>query len=316
MRFEYPRVFVLLLPLCLLVWLLRQRVSTRYSFVALVKQFDVFRMFSMIFKVFLCVVLVGLILALARPKMSGGFRYVMTRARDTIILLDKSGSMDSPFVSDPYSRVDPKYEETQYAIARFLTSKFVELRREDRISVCVFYHYVYCLLPLSYGHDALIEWLSVVDKAGGGTELALALEFSLNHFKERGQAGERAVIVVSDGDAVWGPEIEASVRALLGETGARISWVFIASADLVRSQDRWAPSQKALFRLVKDTGGEMFLVSSERQFQAAFDAVAKLQSKLVLVKLPAPETDFYPRVIAVTLLVAVIGMMLYAILVR
>lgn len=319
MRLANPWFLALIVPiLALLLWRGR-KVGTpyRYSITELVAGRRV-RWLPRLIRIAMCIVLAGMVLALARPVMEGGLMPVVTRSRDTIILIDRSGSMNFPYASG--------YEEalrlatqtgrrpespTKYDLARELAAKFIEARPDDRIAACVFFDYAFfsyfeyrivCPLPLTkYDHDIITGWLRLPDKAEGGTPIAEALRAALLHLEEMGQTGERTLILLSDGDGAWSPEMEFAISELLAKTGTKLFWVYIESTDTRNykiEQDGWSASQSGLHRLISQSGGRRFDAGSREELEEALETIRQLATEPAVVRLPAPERELYPFVIS------------------
>jgi mxaC protein len=317
MRFANPWFFAIA-PLLLLIFLRAKKTGTAltYSITDLVADFNAKKIVSLI-RVLLAIILLVMVAALARPVTAGGRMPVMTRTRDTIILIDKSGSMNFPFSPPnkagtqamPPVGIKPQSPSqlSKYELARLLAAKFIESRPEDRLTACVFFDYTFygayeyrvvCPLPLTrYDHDLIIEWLRMPDVARGGTPLAEAMIAALKHLDEMGQTGERTLILLSDGDGDWSGDMEFTIAELLTKSKAKLFWVFIEDITLIEmalAQGNWTVSQQGLNRLIPKTGGKRFDASSPQDLERAFDEIKRLASQPVVVFLPMAERELYP----------------------
>jgi len=332
MRFLDPWFLVLILPVLAFILWRGRKTGTRYAYsiTAFVAGFRA-RWVMRLLQVLLAVVLLGLIASMARPVTDGGIVPTVTRSRDTIILIDKSGSMDLPYLRSseagtqgmpPFgiktgapSQEPAKQEPTKYDLSRDLAAKFIESRPDDRLTACVFFDYYFygyykyrivCPAPLDKDdHDMIIRWLRIPDKAEGGTPLGQAMISALNHLDEMGQSGERILILLSDGDGAWSAEMEAVIAKLFAKTNAKLYWVFIEDVStiegLLKGENPWSESQLGLMRLVNATNGRRFIADSPEHLAEALEAVKQLSTEPVIVRLPAGQRDLYPLVLTASI---------------
>jgi hypothetical protein len=256
-----------------------------------------------------------MVAALARPVKRGGLVPVVTSSRDTLILIDRSGSMGMPYHDNDGA--------TKYGLAREIAARFIEARPDDRLTACVFFDYSYdpgvgsmsipvfqivCPLPLDRDrrdHDFLIRWLRTPDEAMGGTPLDRAMIAALKHLDEMGQTGERTLIVVSDGEGTWSPEMELEISQLLKKTHTKLFWVYVEEAFRIRQKVRgevvWYDSQQGLLRLIDQTGGRRFDAGSPGELDRAFDVIKALAKEPAIVMMPVDRIELYPIVLSASL---------------
>jgi hypothetical protein len=305
-------ILILLLPAALFLLFWAKRVSTgyRYSVTGLVKRWNT-RWVITLARIVLAAALIALIGALARPVTDGGMVPVLTRTRDTVVLIDRSASMADAF-PDP-SRIIRRgavseTELSKYDVSRLLAAEFIKLRPDDRIMVCVFDVETVCPLPLNRkDHNILLEWLYMPDPIGTGTLIAKALMISLRHLEEMGQSGKRTIILVSDGEEhIWNHDFEEEIRQLLRKTNTALYWVHVRADlplepyDAVNGSHE-LESQHALRRLIAETGGKELKTGSEKVLAEAFGKIAAIAIEPALITVLAPRLDLYPTFIAAAL---------------
>lgn len=301
MKLLYPWVIAVLVPpMAALAVVWRARSGRIYSSTALLKRFRSSWPARVTRLVFLAAAAL-MVLALARPQLPGGTTYVMTKIHDTVILIDKSGSMDQPYNYDPATARPGSSKDnrpSKYDIGRRLASEFIALRSEDRITAFVFNDFTFGLIPLTKkDHQAIQEWLRLPDRAAAGTNIDDAVIASLKHLDEMGQSGDRTLIVLSDGEGSWSDDTQLEIFKLVTKTHTRVFWIYVEAPQVIkfkRESGTWLPSQEGLLWLATATGGAEFDAGSEDQYQAAFDAIAKLQTEPALVALPVANLDLYP----------------------
>ncbi len=146
-----------------------------------------------------------------------------SRSANVVLAMDISKSMLAPDVSpDRLER------------ARLLARRIVREMRTDRVGLVVFAGRAYVLSPLTTDHGALDLYLDALDPqivSQGGSSLAAALAQAADLARGRVETGgDRAVVLVSDGEAL---EEEAAVRSAAeraARAGVRVFTVGVGTA--------------------------------------------------------------------------------------
>ncbi|MBI4408409.1 MAG: VWA domain-containing protein [Gemmatimonadetes bacterium] len=142
-------------------------------------------------------------MALAGPRWGTDTIETRSRSLNLVLVLDASKSM---LARD----LEPSRLERERLIARRLLREL----RGDRIGLVVFAGRAYVLAPLTVDHGALELYLDALDPeivSQGGSSLSAALRQATDLARGVGQAaGARAVVLLSDGEAL---EDEAAVTA-------------------------------------------------------------------------------------------------------
>ncbi len=287
--------FLILLPLGLFLVFRMRKVAAAfyYSFTQVLKpQHWLIGLFRVVF----FLVIVALILALARPVVEGGTVPRVTRVRDTVILIDKSASMDEGY--DDSSAVNGK-KLSKYEVSRLLAAEFIKSRPDDRIMVCVFDSEIICPMPLTKDHEILLEWLYSPDSIGGATYISSAMVLSLKHLEEMGQEGKRTIILLSDGEETmlsWTINVELQILEMLKKNNVVFYWIYVDSQEKINSRRKdnsWDPSQLSLKRFAVETGGKMVDAGSEKAFGDAIKEILHLSTKPVIIRVPVASQDLY-----------------------
>jgi Ca-activated chloride channel family protein len=165
-----------------------------------------------------------LLLSIAAAGPQWGLRVVegATSSRSIVLALDVSKSMLAP-------DVEPNRLERQRVFVRRLLRELAG----DRIGLVVFAGRAYVLSPLTVDHSALHLYLDALDPtivSQGGSSLAAAI----THAAELAQGNddattERAVLLVSDGEAHDEQEEVLAIAEQIGRTNTRIFAVGIGT---------------------------------------------------------------------------------------
>src|SRR5437016_4666694 len=193
---EYPWVLVLL-PLMLVPWYGSGRQALAYPWL------DLMPSDRLSDTVAFCLRLLGtlgigfIILGLASLNRPEATVERVGRGMQIVFLLDRSASMDMPFVTDAQlSRVmAPGSADSKLSVARRLLAQFVAKRGDDQFAVMEFSDYPMHVLEFTRKQEivqAVIE-SSKVGRGLGQTDMGHALVAALELYKGRPYTGSRTI---------------------------------------------------------------------------------------------------------------------------
>ncbi|WP_434033396.1 vWA domain-containing protein [Cupriavidus sp. a3] len=207
-QFEYPWLFVLL-PLPLLLWWLlppyrEESPSVRLPFFGEVASAvglkpapgAVVPRSNWLQRILAPLAWALLVTALARPQFLEAPIEKVQPARDLMLALDLSQSMDTQDFRDPAGALIPRVQAV-----REVVSSFVTRRPGDRIGLIVFGDAPYPLAPFTLDHalvQAMIHDL-LPGMAGPSTALGDGIGLGIKMF-DQSQAPEKVLIVLTDGN--------------------------------------------------------------------------------------------------------------------
>jgi Ca-activated chloride channel family protein len=163
-------------------------------------------------------------IAAAGPRW--GTEVVETRSRsvNVVLALDVSKSM---LASD----VKPNRLERQ----RLLATRLLRELRGDRIGLVVFAGRAYVLSPLTVDHAALRLFVDALDPeivSQGGSSLASALTQAADLARgEQPERGERAIVLISDGEALEDEAAVVQAAARAAQLGITVHTVAIGTPE-------------------------------------------------------------------------------------
>lgn len=145
-----------------------------------------------------------------------------SRSANVVLTMDISKSMLAPDVApDRLER------------ARLLARRIVREMRTDRIGLVVFAGRAYVLSPLTTDHGALDLYLDALDPqivSQGGSSLAAALAQSTDLARGRVETGgDRAVVLVSDGEALEEEDAVRDAAQRAARAGVRVFTVGVGT---------------------------------------------------------------------------------------
>jgi len=218
---------------------------------------------------------IGLLLvSLARPLGGQVMEQGRLRARDIILAIDGSGSMQGDFRSG---------EGTRIALAREAALRFVERRKGDRVGLLVFGDETYGSWPLTGDLEVIRDRIRAVKPDLGGTDLVKPFEAALGHFRDLGQSPARALILVTDGEAPISPDRRRALQAALAEMGVR---AYLLGVRLRETAD--------VVELVRGSGGRVWNVEDADGFRRAFEEIDRLEPAEVVVERRLVHRELHP----------------------
>ena len=276
-------------------------------------------------KLFLAVVLVLLLLAIADPfltsteEVSG---YVESRIR--VDLVDTSGSMAWEF---------PGTGKSKAGVSRDAHLEFLDMRRgkNDRVSLWLFSTYPYRVddfviddeLYYFQVRDAPYVTTQRVDKAmvvprdkvkiipaEGDTNIVRPLQAIIRHFDRDatevagGENRRRAVLILTDAAVDEYPDAEF---AELSRRNIVPYIIFINTSDL-RGAGGMNPSTPRLIEQIREYGGDYFDITDTDSLARAYQAIDEREAVRVEVKHRALKVPIYARflLVAITILLMAI----------
>jgi Ca-activated chloride channel family protein len=290
LEFAYPLAY-LLLPLPLLVWKLmpphRERVSAlRVPFFdaiveatglesragAVVMRRRVLQMLAGI------LVWAAIVTGIAKPEWVGEPIVRTEAARDIMLAIDLSGSMDyRDFPGEDGQNV------SRFAAVQEVVAQFVADRESDRIGLIVFGDRAYLQLPFTRDlktADALVR-LMEVGMAGPRTALGDAIGLSIHAF-ESSEVDDRVLILLTDGNDTASKMTPINASDIAKLNGVEIHTIGIGNTDAT-GEDK--VDFDTLEAVASRTGGRFFnaedqatLVEVYREIDEATTADVRTQS--------------------------------------
>lgn len=215
-----------------------------------------------------------LLTALARPQWGQVVTSERREARDIIVAVDLSGSMQGDVVAGEGKKIDAAKE----AVLRFLGR-----RQGDRVGLLVFGNDAYGSWPLSSDLSVVRQKVHALEADLGGTDLAKPLRRALAHLQEVGQSEARAIILVTDGEAPIAADIKREIQAKLAAMNVHL---YLLGIDLPESAD--------VIDLVARSGGRVWRVNQAEDLWGAFQDIDRLEPSAVTVETRRVHRDLYP----------------------
>lgn len=286
-EFSAPWGF-LLLPLSALVyWLCKPHREAQHS--VLLPFFDVLTKFSKtppssgavipkrswLLNAWLILAWCLLIVALSAPQRVGAPIERNKSARDLMVAVDLSGSMQT---RDFYLASDTSTKVDRLTAIKSVLHEFAEQREHDRLGLIVFGDAAFLQTPFTEDHTA---WRTLLDDtaigmAGQSTVFGDAIGLAIKLF-ERSDSDSRVLIVLTDGNDTGSkvPPIEAAKVAR--QKGLTIYTIAIGDPATIGEE---AMDVAVLERVAELTGGKYYQALDREQLLAAYRAITDLEPEL------------------------------------
>lgn len=211
-----------------------------------------------------------LVAAAARPEWVGEPIKLEKSARDLMLAVDLSGSMEATDFSDSTGE-----EIDRLTVAKEVLKDFVAGREGDRLALIVFGSAAYLQAPFTEDHETWLELLdeSIVNMAGPSTALGDAIGLSISHFRQS-QTENRVLIVLTDGNDTGSkvPPLDAAKIAKV--EGVTIYTVAVGDPTTVGED---ALDMETLEAVAKTTGGSSFVATDREALSETYRRIDELE---------------------------------------
>lgn len=274
---------LLLLPLPLLIYLYlpavnEQSAALRVPFFATIRSLetqhkgsaraDWARLIGLI------ILWVSLVIACCRPVIIGESVTLPTSARDLLLAVDISGSMDER------DMLIQKTPATRIQMVKHVLSGFIDRRAGDRIGLVLFADHAYLQAPLTFDTSTVKQLLleAQLGFAGQKTAIGDAIGVSIKRLIER-PAESRTLILLTDGANNSGSVTPLEAGQLAAEQGVKIYTIGIGSERTTRSgifgrslrRNLSADlDEETLTIIAEQSGGRYFRATSPQELEAIY----------------------------------------------
>jgi len=222
-----------------------------------------------------------LVTAASRPQWIGEPIDLARNGRDLMLLVDASGSMDTPDM-----RIGGQ-EVTRYGAVKAIAGDFVRRRVGDRLGLIVFGSQAYLLTPLTFDRDTVGKQLaeSVVGLPGRETAIGDAVGLAVKRLRERPQ-DQRVAILLTDGVNDAGELDPAKAIDLAVAEKVKVYTIGIG-AEAMRINDGFFGSrtvnpsaeidEKMLAEMASKTGGRYFRARDTAELAQIYRDIDRLE---------------------------------------
>lgn len=234
------------------------------------------------FRLLVLIIWILLVSAAANPQHIGEPVSIRSEARDLMLAVDVSGSME---IQD--MRVKGQPVDRLVAVKSVL-SDFIARRESDRMGLIVFGDNAYLQTPLTFDKKTLKTLLdeTFIGIAGKRTSIGDAIGLALKRLQDR-PSESKVLILLTDGRNTTG-EVDPLVAAELAkQKGLKIYTVGVGADEIFSrslfgfSSRRINPSadldEKTLTQVAAITGGEYFRAKNTEELRQIYEAMDRLE---------------------------------------
>ncbi|MCH9691979.1 MAG: VWA domain-containing protein [Gammaproteobacteria bacterium] len=225
-----------------------------------------------------------LVAAAARPQWYGEPISQTTSARDLLLAVDISGSMETPDMLLQGRAV------ARITAVKKVVGEFVERRKGDRLGLVLFGSRAYLQAPLTFDRQAVDTLLqeAQIGFAGQGTAIGDAIGLSIKRLTQR-PAEQRVLILLTDGANNAGEVQPLKAAELANQAGVTIYTIGVGAAEMVQpgllgsrfGARRINPSRdldsKTLQAIADATGGQYFRAHNPEELANIYAELDRLQ---------------------------------------
>jgi len=250
-----------------------------------------------------------LLAALARPEWVGEPVSLPVSGRDLMLAVDLSGSMQTEdFVinSLPVDRL---------TATKYVASDFIERRQGDRIGLILFGRKAYLQAPLTFDRKTVATLLmeAQIGMAGKETAIGDAIGLAIKRLKDK-QEGSRVLVLITDGANTAGEISPLKAAELAARHGLKIYTIGIGADEMLRESffgmQRINPSadldEKTLKAIASITGGRYFRARDTAELEQIYRILDELEPVQVEEKTFRPVKSLYYWPLAMAWLLALL----------
>lgn len=219
----------------------------------------------------LAAVLIWLLLALAmaRPERVGEPVTMSKSARDVVLAIDISGSMNAKDFQAPDGTAKQRLEAVKGVVNGFIAG-----REGDRMALIVFGSKAYVQAPLTEALDTISKLLgdTEVGMAGPHTALGDAIGLAIRTF-EASDIDQRLLILLSDGTDTASRMSPVNAAEIARDRGIEIYTIGVGDPN-ASGEDK--VDLQTLQDIARRTGGEYFFAEDEDGLRQVYDRIDEL----------------------------------------
>jgi Ca-activated chloride channel family protein len=272
----------------LALFLTRKTAYVGYSQLRLLEAEGGSRVWAYTPQVLLTITTAFLILGLARPQWQKIVQHERFLARDIVLVMDLSHSMENPMGGSWYVGNGPR----KIDVAKKAALQFVQKRENDRIGLLVFGDETFGSWPLTRDLGVISKKVARLGSTFyGGTNLAQPLVTAMEHFREMGQSASRILVFLSDGEAaISGKDKEMIIREM-----KKMGIHFYLLGLSLRKEN------SDLLEIVNRAEGRFIAVESGKDLTVAFEEIDRLEASRVEIEIQGKSHELYPIFVVVGL---------------
>jgi Ca-activated chloride channel family protein len=236
--------------------------------------------------VFLCLLWIFIVLALARPQFLEAPISKVLPTRDLMLLVDLSGSMETAdFTNAAGARVD------RLTAVKEVLDDFLTRREGDRVGLIVFGNAAFVQVPFTQDLEATRQLLSetAVRMAGPRTAFGDSIGLGITLF-ERSELEQRVMIALTDGNDT-GSKVPPAQAARIAQDNDIVIHVVGVGDPTATGEEKL--DEEALNTVASTTGGRYFHAADRDELQEIYLELDRIDVREIESESYRPRTDLF-----------------------
>ncbi|WP_094711082.1 VWA domain-containing protein [Hahella sp. CCB-MM4] len=260
-------------------------------------------------KLLLLLAWVFLIAACTRPQWLGDPIPVKTEARDLMLAVDISPSMQETDL------LLKGYQATRLEVVKSVVTEFIKQRQGDRMGLILFGAQPYIQVPLTFDLTTVSQLLdeAALGIAGNATAIGDSIGLAIKRLRER-PADSRVLILLTDGANTGGEVSPEQAATLAAEAGVKIYTIGVGADEVLRrglfGYHKENPSsdldEKLLQKIASDTGGQYFRARNTSELELIYESINQLEPIEQDQRVYRPTTEYYAVPLAIALILLLV----------
>lgn len=213
-----------LLPFALLPFWLKGHQGKMYTWLDMLPEDELSDRLNLAIKVITSLLLVSVVIALTSPRGHDEKIQRTGKGAQTVMVIDRSVSMDHPFAGDSSGHV----AEIKSAAARRIITQFIDSRPDDMMGVIGFTNSALYGVKITTNRDAIHAAIHAATSPSlNQTNIGAGLTEAAGLFDKIQSSGSRAVILLSDGAGKISPRVKFLLSERLKNKGLSVYWIML-----------------------------------------------------------------------------------------
>jgi mxaC protein len=213
-----------LLPIALLPFWLKGHQGKIYTWLEMMPEDALSDRLNLAVKAITALLLVSIVIALASPRGHDEKIQRSGKGAQTVMVIDRSVSMDHPFAGDSSGHA----AEIKSATARRLITQFIDHRPDDMMGVVGFTNSALYGIKITTNRDAIHAAIDAATSPSlNQTNIGAGLTEAVGLFDKIQSSGSRAIILLSDGAGKLSPRVKFLLSERLKSRGLSIYWIVL-----------------------------------------------------------------------------------------
>ncbi|RJQ65487.1 MAG: VWA domain-containing protein [Desulfobacteraceae bacterium] len=233
--------------------------------------------------------------ALSGPKMKDTNKIERVAARDIVLVIDMSYSMQMA-LSGAEGQGLSKGGEPRKKIdtAKEVAVDFIGKRKDDRFGLMIFGDDAFGLWPMTTDHPVVSEKVSMLDTEEGygflgATNLVKAIDTGISYIEKDSEAEEPILIFISDGEGTAEDEDLNELISRLRRRNIHFYWILMEKNTAVKQ----SPIEKIVSNL---KFGRRFSAVDDLEIKKAIVEIDQVEKTRTLLETSGDDLDLYPHV--------------------